>query len=96
MNDNISDNFENDMKMKKLREELSKSFEQYKNTMRLLTCDAPIEILCLPNSIEKVLLNSGYLRVYDLIDLDLTEIKGLDLTRAGQLTSCLDQFFSMT
>jgi hypothetical protein len=91
----INSNFEHDMKMQKLREELSKSFSQYKDTMRMLAADAPIEILCLPSSIQKVLLDSGCSRVYDLFDLDFTKIKGLGPVRIRNLTTSLDQFFSM-
>lgn len=92
---NINGNFENDMKLQKLREELSKSFQQYKDTMRMLAADAPIEILCLPQSIQKILLNNGCLRVYDLFDLDFTKIEGFGPVRIRHLTTCLDQFFSM-
>jgi len=91
----INSNFEHDIKMQKLREELSKSFSQYKDTMRMLAADAPLEILCLPVSTQKILLNSGCRRVYDLFDLDFTKIEGLGPVRIRNLTSCLDQFFSM-
>lgn len=91
----INSNFDHDMKMQKLREELSKSFSQYKDTMRMLAADAPIEILCLPGSIEKILLNNGCCRVYDLFDMDFTKIEGLGPVRIRHLTSSLDKFFSM-
>lgn len=91
----INSNFEHEIKMQKLREELSKSFENYKNTMRMLTADAPIETLCLPSTIEKILLNHGCLRIYDLVDLDFTKIEGLKPVRIRNLTTSLNQFLSM-
>ena len=86
---------EQDMRMQKLREELKKSFDEYRKTMRFMAADAPIEVLCLPSSIENILLDSGCLRIYDMLDADFTKIKGLGPIRIGQLTTCLNKFFSM-
>lgn len=91
----INSNFDNDMKMQKLREELSKSFENYKNTMRMLAADAPVEALCLPRTIEKLLLHNGCLRIYDIVDLDFAKIEGLGPIRLRHLTTSVNQFFSM-
>lgn len=87
--------FDDALKMKILREELVKKFSEYKKTIGFMAADAPIEILCLPSEIEKILLNSGFHRVYDLFDADFVEIKGLGKARIARLTSCLNQFFSM-
>jgi hypothetical protein len=86
---------EQDIKMQQLREELSKSFESYRNTMKFLSADAPIEVLCLPKNIENILLESGCLRVYDLFDMDFTKVKGLGTVRLRDLTARLQQFISM-
>jgi hypothetical protein len=86
---------EQDIKMQKLREELSKSFKAYRTTMHFLSADAPIEVLCLPKTIENILLDAGCLRVYDLFDVDLTEIKGLGPVRIRDLTARFQQFVSM-
>jgi len=93
--ENVNNKFENEMILQKLRKELSKSFSEYRTTMKFMAADAPIEILCLQPAIEKILLNSGCLRVYDVFDLDFAKIEGIGPTRLRNLTTCLDQFFSM-
>jgi hypothetical protein len=93
--ENVNDNFETDLKMKKLKEELAKSFAQYQTTMKYLAADAPIAILCLPSVIEKILLDNGCVRVYDIFNMDLAEVKGLGSVRIRDLTTSLNQFFSM-
>jgi hypothetical protein len=92
---NVNNNFETEERMRKLKEELSKCFEDYQKTMKYMAADAPIEILCLPKVIETCLFNHGCLRVYDIFDLDFTEVKGLGEIRIRQLTTCLNQFLSM-
>ena len=98
LNDNVetvNNNFEYDMQMKKIREAVAKKFEEYIKTISYMAADAPIGVLCLPEVIEKALRDHGLLRVYDLFDCDFTEVKGLGVVRIGQLTTCLDKFFSM-
>lgn len=85
----------NDLDSKKIKEELLKKLEEYRKAMKLMAADAPLGILCLPKVIEKALLDHGCLRVYDLFNLDFTEVKGLGETRIRDLTSRLDQFISM-
>lgn len=91
----VKNNFEHDEKMRKIKEEVLKKFEDYRKTLNYMAADAPIQILCLPTVIENALLNHGCLRVYDLFDCDFVEIKGLGVSRIRDLTTCLDQFFSM-
>lgn len=86
---------EHEKMIEKLREELFQKFQDYKTTLNYMATDAPIEILCLPTSIEKALLEHGLIRIYDLFDVDFTKVKGLGVTRIRHLTTCLDQFFSM-
>jgi len=93
--DNINTNFEFDIDMQKLRVEVLKKFDEYRNTMNFMVGDAPIGILCLNPIVEKILLDNGCSRVYDLFNLDLVEIKGLGEIRIKQITARLDQFFSM-
>lgn len=92
---NMDQSIEHDLDMARLKEELKKSFNEYNQTMRYMASDAPIEILCLPTSIEKILTDQGLLRVYDLLNVDLVKIKGLSVVRIKQLTARLDQFFAM-
>jgi len=93
------DNVENEKikhtELKKIKEELLKKLEEYRKTMKYMSADAPIGILCLPKVVEKSLINHGCLRVYDLFDCDFTEVKGLNLTSIRNLATCLDEFISM-
>ncbi len=93
--ENVKNHFEHDQNMEKLRNEVLKKFENYKNILNLLAADAPIQTLCLPTAIENVLLAHGLLRIYDLFNCDFTKIKGLGSRRIGDLTARLDQFLSM-
>lgn len=93
--ENVNNNFEQDIDMAKLKKELKQKFDDYQKTMKFMLADAPIEILCLPPTLEKLLLDQGFLRIYDLFDIDLVKIKGIGVARARNLTSCLDKFFSM-
>lgn len=93
--ENVETKFENDLDMAKLKEELRKKFQDYQTTMKFMLADAPIEVLCLPAITQKVLLDQGFLRIYDLFNVDLVEIKGIGVARARHLTSSLDKFFSM-
>lgn len=92
---NVNNNFEQDLKMEELRKELSKSFQQYKISISYMIADAPISILCLSPAVEKILLNHGCERVYDLFDLDFVKVKRLGTTRISEIKTRLDQFLSM-
>ncbi len=93
--DTVNENFEKDLKMEEIKKEVLKKFSEYRNTLNYMAADAPIGILCLPIAIEKILLDNGLLRVYDLFDCDFVKIKGLGVTRIKYLTASLDKFFSM-
>ena len=97
---NVKEHFENvnierDVDIQNLRQELAKKFKDYENTMKYMLADAPIGILCLDPKIEKILLDEGFLRVYDLFNIDLIKVKGLGAVRMRDLTASLDKFFSM-
>ena len=81
--------------IKKINKKLLDSLQNYRKTMSLMVGDVPIGVLCLPKATEKVLLNSGFLRVYDLFDCDLTKIKGIGKVRVRDLAASVDQFLSM-
>lgn len=90
----------NDEIMKKemveIKKRLLESLENYRVSMSYLCGDAPMGVLCLPKTIETVLANQGFFRVYDLFNRDLTEIKGLGVARISHLTASLDKFVSMS
>ena len=75
------------------RDLIKKEFERYEKVMKYLECDVPIQSLCLPKVIEKCLLDAGCLRIFDMIDRDLTKIKGLGKVRRTLLRSRLNEFF---
>jgi hypothetical protein len=81
--------------IKKINKKLTEGLQNYRKMMSYMAGDVPIQSLCLPKTIETILLNNGLLRVYDLFDRDLTEIKGLGTVRCRDLTSRLDQFLAM-
>lgn len=81
--------------VKKINKKFSESLQNYRKYMSLMIGDMPIGCLCLPKTTEKALIKAGFLRVYDLFDCDLTEIKGIGNVRAGDLATRLDQFISM-
>lgn len=81
--------------VKKINKKLVQSLQNYRKLMSYMVGDLPIGVLCLPKATETVLLNSGFLRVYDLFDRDLVKIKGIGKIRARHLTTRLDEFLSM-
>jgi len=93
--DNVNNNLEHELKIKEFREQVLKRFDEYRVTLNYMAADAPIAILCLPSATEKILIDNGFLRVYDIFNVDLTKIKGLGIVRIRDLTSRIDQFLSM-
>jgi hypothetical protein len=76
---------------KKAREDLI----HYRKVLRYMEANVPIQVLCLPSAIEKALIAAGCLRVYDMFNLDLAEVKGIGKGRLALLTSRLDEFLSV-
>ncbi len=82
--------------MKEVKRRFLQRLEDYRKTISYASCDVPIGVLCLPSTIETLLINNGCLRVYDLLNRDLTEIKGLGVNRLRELNARLDQFLVMS
>lgn len=80
---------------KVIKEKVLMNLQNYHQNMKFMAADAPIEVLCLPKVIETILLNEGCIRIYDILNRDLAEIKGLGIKRSGDLTSRLNEFFAM-
>lgn len=78
-----------------VKEKLLNSYSSYKKTMLYLSCDAPIETLHLSKVIETILLDNGIIRIYDLLDMDLTKIKGLGESRIRNITTSLNKFLAI-
>lgn len=81
--------------IRKINKKLLESLQNYRKMVAFMGADVPIGVLCLPKTTEKVLVKQGFLRVYDLLDVDFTEIKGIGDSRRRDLASSLNKFFSM-
>jgi len=86
----LDDNLE-----KKVNDKLLDDLQYYRKTLLFLGGNVPLEALCLPKVIQTILCSAGVDRVYDLIDRDLTKIKGLGRNRISLLASRIDEFFSI-
>jgi len=80
---------------KKIAEQLLQNLSNYRKSLRYLSCDAPIQVLCLVPIVERILLKHGFNRIYDIIDADLVKIKGLSDSRIRYLTARLNEFISV-
>ena len=74
---------------------LDEDLAHYRNVLRYLGGNVPIQVMCLPSVIENALIADGCLRVYDLFNRDFTKIKGLGRNRIDLLRSRLDEFISV-
>ena len=77
-------------------EKVQKEIAHYRNVLMFMGANVPIQALCLPSAIENALIASDCLRVYDLINRDLTKIKGIGKSRSSLLASRLDEFFTVS
>jgi len=84
-----------DREMKKITKKLMDNLENYRKTVTFLTADCPIQTLCLPKTLENILIAAGCFRVYDLLNRDLAKIKGLGDSRLTLLTARLNEFLAM-
>jgi hypothetical protein len=82
--------------VRKINKKLVESLGNYQKMMGYMGADLPIESLCLSKKVEKVLINAGFLRIFELFDLDLFEIEGIDVIGARELTSSLNKFIAMS
>lgn len=76
-------------------DEIQKNLAHYRQVIGYMSANVPLGVLCLPKKLEKVLSSDGCIRVYDLINRDLTEIKGIGEKSISLLTSRLDEFFTI-
>lgn len=77
-------------------EKYKEDLAHYRTVLHYMGSNVPIGVLCLPKSLEKILLRDGCVRVYDLINRDLTKIEGMGDRRRDLLASRLDEFFSVS
>lgn len=76
--------------------DLEESYKQYRKTLYYMGANVPLQVLCLPKTLEKLLLKEGILRVYDLIGRNFTEIKGVGDRSNDLLTARLNEFLSVS
>lgn len=94
--DNIDETIDPEIeKREKIAKELVKSFGRYQKVLSLMAIDGPIAILGLPKNIEKILENNDILRLYEILNVDLTKIEGLSNIERERLTACLNKFSAM-
>ena len=67
----------------------------YQRSLMYMSGDVPIEVLSLPETIEKILIAEGCLRVYDLFSRDIKGIKGIGDKRYNLITAILNESFSV-
>ena len=72
-------------------DELKKNLAHYRKLMDFMACNVPITVLCLPSVIERALAAADCIQVYDLLDRDLSKIKGIGNERLAILTARLNE-----
>jgi len=80
---------------KVINSDWKKDFAHYQTCMQFLGANVPLETLCLPATITTILKREEFEMVYDLLNVDLTKIKGLGPRRINLLTSRLDEFLAI-
>lgn len=75
-----------------IKKKLLESYDNYRKTMLHLSCDLPIEALCLSRPLQNLLIKYGITRVHHVFDFDFTKIKGFGDIRRGELAARLEQF----
>lgn len=78
-----------------INKKLLESLDNYNKMIQYCMTDVPIGCMCLDSKTEAILIKNGFRRVFDIVDVDLTEIKGLGKIRIGKITASLDKFISM-
>lgn len=91
MNDN--ELFVNEMI--RIKKDFLSSLNNYKKFLETLSLDAPIEVLCLPENIRKILIRNKIFRVSDIVGRDLGKIKGLGDKKIGIIEYRMSQFTLM-
>lgn len=79
--------------VKKVSKKLLESLSNYRKITMLMGADVPLESLCLDKKTSQILSDNGFSRIYDLVNTDLTKIKGLGRVRIGYITARLNEFF---
>lgn len=81
---------------KQITEKLLKDWERYRKQMSLMALDAPLAVLNLPKTLEKILNRNGIFRVYELSGADFTKIEGISEAAINRLTASFNEFISIS
>ncbi len=81
---------------RQINKKISESLQNYNKLLNFMSADIPIEALCLDKTTANILSKNGVSRIFDLINLDFTKIKGIGITRSRYLTTCLNEFFPVS
>ena len=84
-----------ELQKNKIRKEILDKFKTYQSTLSYMLLDVPIAVLGLPRKMESALVSHGCLRVCDMINMNFTEIEGLNDLAARDLAARFDQFLAM-
>jgi hypothetical protein len=91
MSDSDIEHDKKDFQQKRLHEDLA----HYRNVMYFLGLNIPIESMCLPARIEKILLDNGFLTIYELTVSDFRKVKGLGKRSVDLIASRLNELVSI-
>ena len=83
------------LEMQNIKHNFLKQVNDYRNYLHDVSLDIPIEVLCLPKSINKILLRNGLSRVKNVAAFDLTKVKGLGDKRIDLIRFRIDEFLAM-
>lgn len=75
--------------------QVREQWTQYQKLIYTMSLDGPIEMLCLPQKINQILIDAGCVRVYDMVDRDFSEIERLSEREIALVSARLDEFLSM-
>lgn len=90
----MSENSQPKKKNKRLHKDI-KDILFYRKALDFLSGDAPIEVLCLGARVDNALKKAGILRVYDLIDADLTKIERIGPRNRDLIAARVQQFLAI-
>jgi len=93
--DNVNNKLIMERELAKINKDFLESLYNYRSYIKKCEYDAPIDVLCLPKDILNILQRNGLVRVFDIIDLDLTKIKGLGSSRISHINTQLKKLVPM-
>ena len=83
------------METQRIKHDFLKNLENYKKYIHEASLDIPVETLCLPKSINKILIRNGLNRVKEIAAADLTKVKGLGEKSIEIIRFRIDEFRSL-